>query len=137
MVRAYVVDSSDLLTSAAKFPFRIGYRHEQGEELYKPPTTLLQPCLGSPPHWRSPDTRTTVSVVNMVSMLLPLAFSLQLAAVWAGDNYLGLAGRGLLVGRASGCSTTGPLSCHNTTVQDDLCCFNAPGVSAFLLLRRK
>lgn len=25
------------------------------------------------------------------------------------------------------CSTTGQQSCHNTTVQSNLCCFNAPG----------
>lgn len=29
---------------------------------------------------------------------------------------------------SSGCSTTGPASCHNTTVQSNLCCFEAPGV---------
>ncbi|KIM47509.1 hypothetical protein M413DRAFT_201759 [Hebeloma cylindrosporum] len=28
---------------------------------------------------------------------------------------------------SSGCSTTGPQSCHNTTVVSDLCCFEAPG----------
>ena len=35
---------------------------------------------------------------------------------------------GLLLGRASAsCSTTGQLSCQNTTAQSNLCCFNAPG----------
>ncbi|KIP11112.1 hypothetical protein PHLGIDRAFT_64365 [Phlebiopsis gigantea 11061_1 CR5-6] len=28
---------------------------------------------------------------------------------------------------SSGCSTTGSASCHNTTKQSDLCCFEAPG----------
>ncbi|CDO73108.1 hypothetical protein BN946_scf185007.g162 [Trametes cinnabarina] len=28
---------------------------------------------------------------------------------------------------SSGCSTTGPASCHNTTRETDLCCFEAPG----------
>ncbi|EPQ60442.1 RNase Gf29 [Gloeophyllum trabeum ATCC 11539] len=28
---------------------------------------------------------------------------------------------------SSGCSTSGSASCHNTTVQKDLCCFEAPG----------
>ena len=31
--------------------------------------------------------------------------------------------------RGTGCSTSGPASCHNTTVQPNLCCFEAPGVS--------
>lgn len=30
----------------------------------------------------------------------------------------------------SGCSTSGPASCQNTTAQSDSCCFEAPGVSA-------
>jgi hypothetical protein len=34
-----------------------------------------------------------------------------------------------LFSRATGCSTTGPASCHNTTVQPNLCCFEYPGVS--------
>ncbi len=71
-------------------------------------------------------------IVEMLAKLLFLAFSLQLAAVRANSGYLGMAGRGLLVGRDSGCLTDGPLSCHNTTAQSDLCCFEAPGVSAFL-----
>lgn len=74
----------------------------------------------------------------MVAKQLPFAFALSLAAAWAKDGYLGLAGRGLLVGRDSGCTTGGPQSCHNTTAQPDLCCFEAPGVSsAFLSFRRK
>nr|BAD90810.1 RNase Gf29 [Grifola frondosa]BAD90811.1 RNase Gf29 [Grifola frondosa] len=28
---------------------------------------------------------------------------------------------------SSGCSTSGPASCHNTTQETDLCCFEAPG----------
>ncbi|GLB35849.1 putative RNase T2 family protein [Lyophyllum shimeji] len=28
---------------------------------------------------------------------------------------------------SSGCSTTGPVSCHNTSAVSDLCCFEAPG----------
>ncbi|KAI0931524.1 hypothetical protein AcW2_000398 [Taiwanofungus camphoratus] len=28
---------------------------------------------------------------------------------------------------SSGCSTSGPASCQNTTVEQDLCCFEAPG----------
>jgi ribonuclease T2 len=28
---------------------------------------------------------------------------------------------------SSGCSTTGPASCHNTTAVSNLCCFEAPG----------
>ena len=31
---------------------------------------------------------------------------------------------------SSGCSTSGPTSCHNTTRQTDLCCFESPGVRA-------
>ena len=29
---------------------------------------------------------------------------------------------------SSWCSTSGPASCHNTTRETDLCCFEAPGV---------
>lgn len=32
---------------------------------------------------------------------------------------------GLLPKASSGCVTTGAVSCHNTTVQGDLCCFEA------------
>ena len=70
--------------------------------------------------------------MKMASRLLPLAFSLQLAAVWAIDRHVGLAGRGLLVGRASGCPATGPQSCQSTSGETDLCCFESPGVSVFL-----
>lgn len=68
----------------------------------------------------------------MVSKLLPLAFSLQLATVWAEHTHVGLTGRGLLVGRASGCPATGPQSCQSAAGQTDLCCFESPGVSVLL-----
>lgn len=44
---------------------------------------------------------------------------------------LSLSGLGL-VNRAAAttCGTSGPSSCHNTTVQSNLCCFEAPGVSS-------
>jgi hypothetical protein len=40
---------------------------------------------------------------------------------------------GRLFSRATGCSTTGPASCHNTTVQSNLCCFESPGVSSNII----
>ena len=67
----------------------------------------------------------------MVSKLL-LAFSLPLATAWAQERYLGLAGRGLLVGRASGCPANAPQSCQSAAPQGDRCCFESPGVSPFL-----
>ena len=74
-------------------------------------------------------------IVEMLAKLLFFALSLPLVAVCAENGYLGMAGRGLLAGRDSGCLTDGPQSCHNTTAQTDLCCFEAPGVSAFLSFR--
>jgi ribonuclease T2 len=35
---------------------------------------------------------------------------------------------------SSGCSTSGPASCHNTTKQTDLCCFEAPGVRVYCVI---
>jgi hypothetical protein len=38
-----------------------------------------------------------------------------------------------LFARASGCSTSGPASCRNSSVVSDSCCFESPGVSSSLV----
>lgn len=57
--------------------------------------------------------------------------SLKSAAVAATALLAGASSASNLVARgtAKSCPTTSstPLSCHNTTVQSDTCCFNAPG----------
>ena len=120
----YEEASSDVFP---RFPIQslTGYRHECG---------LGEAIKAAPPHCYTPSyaNPTTISQVKMVAKLISFALSLSLAAASAKDGYFGLAGRGLLVERNSGCLTGGPQSCHNTTTQTDLCCFEAPGVSAFL-----
>lgn len=37
---------------------------------------------------------------------------------------------------SSGCSTSGPTSCHNTTKESNLCCFESPGVGCNGCLKR-
>jgi ribonuclease T2 len=56
--------------------------------------------------------------------------SLLIGAAFAGslNSHVGtsqLFERSTLI--SSGCPTTGAVSCHNTTVQTDLCCFETPG----------
>jgi hypothetical protein len=39
---------------------------------------------------------------------------------------------GVLSDISSGCPISGPASCHNSTVEENLCCFESPGVGAFI-----
>ncbi|KAL5535666.1 hypothetical protein ACEPAF_3760 [Sanghuangporus sanghuang] len=61
----------------------------------------------------------------MVSALNVLAL-LALVSVGSSNPFSSPLGPFELFKRASGCSTSGQSSCHNTTVQDT-CCFEAPG----------
>ena len=64
----------------------------------------------------------------MLANLLSLTAALPFAAAWAGDEPP--AGQEFVMGPLASCPTSVPFSCKNTTVQRDLCCFEAPGVSA-------
>ena len=64
----------------------------------------------------------------MLSKLLSLAAALPFGAAWAGDEPP--AGQELVLGPTASCPSSIPVSCRNTTAQRDLCCFEAPGVSA-------
>ncbi|KAF2500074.1 ribonuclease M [Lophium mytilinum] len=57
---------------------------------------------------------------------LPSLRSLSKIALGGAQLFLG-SGSTVLGGTPKTCSTTGQLSCHNTTAVADLCCFNAPG----------
>ena len=63
----------------------------------------------------------------ILAKLLSIAAPLSFAAAWAGNEQ---SEQELVLGPVAGCPTTVPLSCRNTTVQHNLCCFEAPGVSA-------
>jgi len=67
----------------------------------------------------------------MLAKLLSLAALLPLVVAWAGDE---LSEQELVLGPVAGCPTSIPLSCRNTTVQRDLCCFEAPGVSTIQVI---
>ena len=64
----------------------------------------------------------------MLAKFLSLAAALPFGAAWAGDQRP--AGQELVLGPVASCPTSIPVSCRNTTVQHDLCCFETPGVSA-------
>ena len=64
----------------------------------------------------------------MLAKLLSLAAALPFGAAWAGDEPS--TGQELVLGPVASCPSSIPVSCKNTTVQRDLCCFEAPGVSA-------
>lgn len=64
----------------------------------------------------------------MLAKLLSLAALLPFGAAWAGDEPP--SGQELVLGPVASCPSSVPVSCRNTTVQRDLCCFEAPGVSA-------
>ena len=63
----------------------------------------------------------------MLVKFLSLAAALPFGAAWSGDEPP--AGQELILGPASSCPASTPVSCRNTTVQPDLCCFEAPNVS--------
>ena len=65
---------------------------------------------------------------NMINFLFSLA--LFLAAISVSNVEANILHRAA----SSGCPTTGPLSCHNATVQSDLCCFESPGVCIMFLI---
>ena len=63
----------------------------------------------------------------IIARLLSIAAALSLGAAQAGD---GPSEQELILEPDTGCPTSIPLSCRNTTVQHNLCCFEAPAVSA-------
>ena len=78
-------------------------------------------------------TKTNIcgtSAVFMLTLLLSLAAVLPFGAAWAGDEPP--AGQEFVLGPLASCPTSVPFSCRNTTVQRDLCCFEAPGVSVLI-----
>ena len=82
-------------------------------------------------HLSSKPNKTNIRgafAVFMLTLLLSLAAILPFGAAWAGDEPP--AGQEVVLGPLAGCRTILPFSCQNTTVQRDLCCFEAPGVSA-------
>ena len=68
-----------------------------------------------------------VSLLMLVKFL-SLAVALPFGAAWSGNE--APAGQELVLGPVSSCPASTPVSCTNTTVQPDLCCFEAPSVSA-------
>lgn len=66
--------------------------------------------------------------VFMLEKLLYLAAALPFGATWAVDEPP--AGQELILEPAVSCPSSVPISCRNTTVQRDLCCFEAPGASS-------
>ena len=64
----------------------------------------------------------------MLVKFLSLTAALPFGVAWAGDEPP--AEQELVLGPVASCPTSTPVSCRNTTVQHDLCCFEAPGVSA-------
>ena len=64
----------------------------------------------------------------MLVNLLSIAAALPFGAAWAGDDPP--TGQEVVLGPVASCPASIPVSCRNTTVQHDLCCFEAPGVSA-------
>jgi len=63
----------------------------------------------------------------MITKLLSLAVALPFGAAQVSD---GASDQEFVLGPGSSCPGSIPLSCRNTTVQRNLCCFEAPGVSA-------
>ena len=89
------------------------------------------PCtrLISPPG--QANTKSNICgtfAVFMLSKLLSLAAALPFGAAWAGDEPP--VGQEVVLGPTASCPSSIPVSCRNTTAQRDLCCFEAPGVSA-------
>ena len=66
-------------------------------------------------------------MVSMIAKLLSLAALLPFGAAQAGDEP---SEQEFVLGPGSSCPSSIPLSCRNTTVQHNLCCFEAPSVSA-------
>lgn len=73
--------------------------------------------------------RSSVDFTTMLAKLvLKRVVGIALASPFTGKtDTLNLFQRSTLI--SSGCSTTGPTSCHNTySVSNPVCCFGAPGV---------
>ena len=64
----------------------------------------------------------------MLAATLALGAALAGTAVAGPSPFTPLGPMDLFKRISSGCSTSGPASCHNTTKETDLCCFESPGV---------
>lgn len=65
--------------------------------------------------------------------ILRTLFSVSILPLVTLAGVVNVSPAGLFPRATSGCSTTGPVSCHNATTQSNLCCFESPGVSITLL----
>ncbi|EJF67147.1 ribonuclease T2 [Dichomitus squalens LYAD-421 SS1] len=63
----------------------------------------------------------------MLAATLALGVALAGTAVAGPSPFTSVGPLDLFKRISSGCSTSGPASCHNTTKQTDLCCFESPG----------